>query len=78
MSQDDTPEPTSKDVFVHSTPSFTVYVSQYSGFGVDDITISRKVLQFHSTPIILSVHILCRWLKLAAYNGHHFSVMCDR
>ncbi len=45
--QDDTPKPSSKDVFIQSTPSATFFVSQYKGFGMDDITISAKVCLLH-------------------------------
>ena len=41
--QEDTPEPTNSDVFLHETPSGTFFVSQYAGFGQDDITVSLKV-----------------------------------
>ena len=41
--QDDTPQPSSKDLFIQSTPSATFFVSSYGGFGMDDITISAKV-----------------------------------
>ncbi|KAK9915233.1 hypothetical protein WJX75_006502 [Coccomyxa subellipsoidea] len=40
--QDDTPQPSSKDLFIQSTPSATFFVSSYGGFGMDDITISAK------------------------------------
>lgn len=39
--QDNTPKPT-KEVFLQSTPAATFFVSQYGGFGVDDITVSTK------------------------------------
>ncbi|EIE22365.1 SOUL heme-binding protein [Coccomyxa subellipsoidea C-169] len=42
QARDDTPKPSSKDVFIQSTPSATFFVSQYGGFGMDDITISAK------------------------------------
>ena len=41
--QDDTPKPTNPDVYIHETPSATFFVSQYAGFGQDDITIGLKV-----------------------------------
>ncbi len=41
--QDDTPKPTNKDVYIHDTPSATFYVSQYSGFSMDDITVTKHV-----------------------------------
>lgn len=41
--QDDTPQPTSKDVYIHDSPSATFYVSQYSGFSMDDITVTKHV-----------------------------------
>ena len=41
--QDDTPKPTNPDVYIHGTPSATFFVSQYAGFGQDDITVSLKV-----------------------------------
>ncbi|CAL8468672.1 g8212 [Coccomyxa elongata] len=40
--QDKTPKPSSKNVFIQSTPSATFFVSSYGGFGVDDITVSAK------------------------------------
>ncbi|KAK9841012.1 hypothetical protein WJX81_005306 [Elliptochloris bilobata] len=40
--QEDTPKPTNPAVFLHDTPSATFFVSQYGGFGQDDITISLK------------------------------------
>ena len=39
--QDNTPKPT-KDVYLHSTPAATFFVSQFGGFAVDDITVSAK------------------------------------
>ena len=39
--QDNTPKPT-KDVYLHSTPAATFFVSQFGGFVVDDITVSAK------------------------------------
>ena len=47
--QDDTPKPTNPDVYIHGTPSATFFVSQYAGFGQDDITVSLKV----------PLHLLC-------------------
>lgn len=44
--QEDTPKPTSKDVYIHTTPSATFFVSQYGGFGMDDITVSKHVRPF--------------------------------
>ena len=41
--QDDTPKPTNKDVYIHETPSATFYVSQYGGFSMDDITVTKHV-----------------------------------
>lgn len=39
--QDNTPKPT-KDVYLHTTPAATFFVSQFGGFAVDDITVSAK------------------------------------
>ena len=41
--QDDTPVPTNRAVYLLDTPSATFFVSQYGGFGQDDITVSLKV-----------------------------------
>lgn len=41
--QDDTPQPKKKDVYIHKTPSATFYVSQYGGYSMDDITVSKHV-----------------------------------
>ena len=43
LRQGDTPKPTNPDVYIHGTPSATFFVSQYAGFGQDDITVSLKV-----------------------------------
>ena len=43
LRQDDTPKPTNPDVYIHGTASATFFVSQYAGFGQDDITVSLKV-----------------------------------
>ena len=45
--QDDTPLPTNPNVYLHSTPGSTFYVSQFGGFLVDDITLSAKVGAFN-------------------------------
>ncbi len=48
--QDDTPEPTNRAVYLHDTPSATFFVSQYGGFGQDDITVSLKVARPSCEP----------------------------
>ena len=50
LAQDDTPKPTSEDVYIHSTPSATFYVSQYGGYSMDDITVSKHVCLFTPDP----------------------------
>ena len=51
--QDDTPKPTSEDVYIHSTPSATFYVSQYGGYSMDDITVSKHVCSL--SPGLLTI-----------------------
>ncbi len=53
--QDDTPKPISKDVFIQKSPAATFFVSQYGGFGMDDITVSAKVCTHRFTAN-------CAWL----------------
>ena len=50
--QDDTPKPTSEDVYIHSTPSATFYVSQYGGYSMDDITVSKHVCSPSPGPLV--------------------------
>ena len=59
--QVDTPQPTNKDVYIHDTPSATFYVSQYSGFGMDDITVTK-----HVRTAITSVVDLAKALPFAS------------
>jgi len=61
--QDDTPQPKKKDVYIHKTPSATFYVSQYGGYSMDDITVSKHVcflslaVQYQSAS--MRVHCRC-------------------
>lgn len=61
--QDDTPKPTNRNVFLYNSPSATFFVSQYGGFGQDDITVSLKVARPRKTwlgPSRLRMHVPSR------------------
>ena len=41
--QESTPQPKNKDVFLLNTPKNKVYVSQFGGYLIDDLTLGLKV-----------------------------------
>ena len=73
LRQDDTPKPTNPDVYIHGTPSATFFVSQYAGFGQDDITVSLKVppcalLRWPCSPCAANL-LPCAWQRFCILHG---------
>ncbi len=76
--QDDTPVPTNRAVYLHDTPSATFFVSQYGGFGQDDITVSLKVTPFFRTCCLSPRSPVCSICacRLILFNSAQRSSRC--